>query len=253
MHRIALIGAGLLSIAGLAGAASAADLPARSPAAIPAAIPPDPVQFSWSGCYVGGHVGGVLSRDTTTSAISGTSRSYSSSGFVGGGQVGCDYQFAPAWVVGIEGRAAWTSLKNIHASTVTSLTTGIVVPSQFTVRNDFLASATARLGYSFVDRWLVFARGGAAWTHEKTDEAYVSSVLGVPVDPSVTLNRTGWTAGAGVEWAFAPHWSASAEYNYYDFGNLGLTLRTPTNNVFVIVGGLKDTIHAVTASLNYRF
>jgi outer membrane immunogenic protein len=244
--RFAVIGAGLLAIAGFAGAAAAADLPARSPAAIPAA----PVQFSWAGCYLGGHIGGLVSADTATN-LQGTSRSFSATGFAGGGQIGCDYQFAAGWVVGVEGRAAWTSLENHRASTVRNLITGIIVPSQFTFRNDFLASATARLGYSFADRWLVFARGGAAWTREKVDDAFISFVFGTPVDPGATMNRTGWTAGAGVEWAFASNWSASLEYNYYDFGNPAVTLTAPNVNVFF--GGLKDTIHAVTAGVNYHF
>ena len=207
--------------------------------------------YSWTGCYVGGHVGGVFSKDKTTSVL-GNSVSFSSSGFAGGGQIGCDYQFAPGWVAGVEGRAAWTSLKNTHPGHVRNLVTGLIVPSQFTLSNDFLASATARLGYSFADRWLVFARGGAAWTREKADDAFTTAG-GIAVDPSATMTRTGWTVGTGVDWAFAPHWSATLEYNYYDFGNHGATLTSSTNNVVVTVFSLKDTINAVTAGLNYRF
>jgi outer membrane immunogenic protein len=246
MHRFAIIGAGLLSIAGFSGAASAADLPVKAPAAIPAA----PVEFSWTGCHVGGHVGGVVSEDKTTGVL-GNSIGFGSTGFVGGGQIGCDYQFAPGWVAGVEGRAAWTSLKNSHPASVRNLVTGVTIPSQFTLSNDFLASATARLGYSFADRWLVFARGGAAWTHEKADDAFTTAA-GIAVDPSATMTRTGWTVGTGVDWAFAPHWSASLEYNYYDFGSNGATLTT-ANNLVVTVSSLKDTIHAVTAGVDYHF
>jgi outer membrane immunogenic protein len=228
-------------------AAFAADLPFRSPAAFPAA----PVLFSWTGCYVGGHAGAVLSKDKTTSAL-GSSQSFGSTGFVGGGQIGCDYEFAPRWVAGVEARAAWTGLSNSHPATVRNLVTGIVVPSQFTLGNDFLASTTARLGYSFADRWLVFVRGGAAWTHEKANDAF-TTVAGIAVDPSATMTRTGWTAGTGVEWAFAPCWSATLEYNYYDFGNESPRLTNATNNVVVNIFSLKDTIHAVTAGVNYHF
>jgi outer membrane immunogenic protein len=224
--------------------AFAADLPVKS------ALPAAPVPFSWTGCYVGGHVGGAVSEDKTTSLF-GNSIGFSSTGFVGGGQIGCDYQFAPGWVAGVEGRAAWTSLNNSHPATVRNLITGVVVPSQFTLSNDFLASATARLGYSFAPRWLVFARGGAAWIHEKVDDAF-TTVRGIAVDPSAAVNRTGWTAGAGVDWAFAPHWSASLEYNYYDFGSRGATLTT-ANNVFVTLSSVKDTIHAVTVGMDYHF
>jgi outer membrane immunogenic protein len=129
--------------------------------------------------------------------------------------------------------------------------TGVTIPSRFTLGNDFLASATARLGYSYADRWLVFVRGGAAWTREKTDIAF-TNLAGIPVDPSATTNRTGWTVGTGVDWAFAPHWSANLEYNYYDFGDHSATLTSPANTTVVTVPSLKDTIHVVTAGVDYH-
>jgi outer membrane immunogenic protein len=222
--------------------AFAADLRVKAPAMSPA-------QFSWTGCHIGGHIGGVSSNDTTTNVF-GVSRSDNSSGFVGGGQIGCDYQFAPGWVLGVEGQAAWTSLKSNSASAVRFPAAGVTVPSQFTVSNDFLASATARLGYSFVDRRLLYVKGGAAWTNEKVDDAF-TNLLGMAVDPSTSTTRTGWTIGAGAEWAFVPNWSATLEYDYYDFGSMGLTLTAP--NQAVTVNSLKDTIQTVTAGVNYRF
>jgi outer membrane immunogenic protein len=55
-----------------------------------------------------------------------------------------------------------------------------------------------------------------------------------------------------VEWAFAPHWSATLEYNFYDFGAGGATLLDSTGTT-VTLSSLKDTIHEVTAGVNYRF
>jgi outer membrane immunogenic protein len=249
MHRFAIVGAGLLSIAGFVSAAAAADLPAQVYTKAPVVAPV--AAYDWTGCFIGGHVGGLISEDRTISPV-GRTVDFSSAGFVGGGQIGCDYQFATGWVVGVEGRAAWTSLKNSHAATVTNLATGVTLPSLFSLSNDFLASTTARLGYSFADRWLVFIRGGAAWTREKADDAFIN-VNGVANDPTATMTRTGWTAGAGVEWAFAPHWSASVEYNYYDFGAGGTRLTDTANNTFVTVPSLKDTIHEATVGVNYHF
>jgi outer membrane immunogenic protein len=246
MRRLAILGVRLLSISGSLSAASAADLPARTYTKAPVAVP----VYNWTGCYIGGHIGGVVSEDRTNNAA-GNIIDFSSTGFVGGGQIGCDYQFAPGWVVGVEGRAAWSSLTNTHASPVRNLITGVILPSQLTLSNDFLASATARLGYSFADRWLVFARGGAAWTHERADDAFTRPA-GDFVDPSATMTPTGWTAGTGVEWAFAPHWWASVEYDYYDFGNRSILLTT-TNNVTVNLSGLRDTMHTVTAGVDYYF
>jgi outer membrane immunogenic protein len=224
-------------------AAFAADLPLNAPAMAPIAL------YSWNGCYVGGHVGGAFSDDATTNQLE-VSTSRNSSGFVGGGQIGCDYQFVPGWVLGVEARAAWTSLKASNAGSVRNLVTGTILPSQFTVSNDFLASATARVGYSFVDRWLFYVKGGGAWTNEKVDDAF-TNVRGIAVDASTSSTRTGWTIGTGAEWAFAPNWSATLEYDYYDFGSKGLTLTDP--NATVTISSFKDTIHTLTAGVNYRF
>jgi outer membrane immunogenic protein len=191
--------------------ALAADLSAKAPVVASA-----PVQFSWTGCHIGADIGGAFSDDKIRS-----SSDFGSAGFIGGGQIGCDYQFAPAWVIGLEGRAAWSSLKSNTPGLVSFPGLGVTVPSQFTVSNDFLASATARLGYSFADHWLVFVRGGAAWT-----------------------------AGAGLEWVFAPHWSASFEYNFYDFGDNAFTVVGSGTSVS---GSLKDRIHTVTTGVSYHF
>jgi outer membrane immunogenic protein len=115
------------------------------------------------------------------------------------------------------------------------------------------------LGYAFADRWLVFVRGGAAWTRERIDVAYTTPTGnpffpgGIAVDPTVTRTQVGWTVGTGVDWAFAPHWSANIEYNYYDFSG-GRTLAVdPANGARLNVSVLKDTIHAVTTGVNYHF
>jgi outer membrane immunogenic protein len=251
MRRIGFAGFGLLSLVGFTCPALAADLPLKAPAAVAS------VQPSWTGCFAGIHLGGDSSFDKIRS-----SGDFSSAGFIGGGQVGCDYQFASNWVVGVEGRAAWSSLTSNTAGAVTIPALGVAVPTRFTVDNDFLASTTARVGYVFANRWMAFVRGGAAWTHEKADHAFTIPVGGftpplVPaaplaVDPSGTMNRTGWTAGAGLDWAFAAHWSADFEYDYYDFGDNAFTLVDNVNRV-TTSGSLKDRIHTVTVGLNYHF
>jgi outer membrane immunogenic protein len=224
-----------------AAGAFAADLPMKAPVKAPVAT-----QFTWTGCFAGVHAGGAFSDDKIRS-----SGDFSSAGFIGGGQIGCDYQFAPAWVVGVEGRAAWSSLSSKTPGTGINAA-GVTFPTQFTVGNDFLASATARAGYSFVGGWLLYARGGAAWTQEKADIAFTDPVLRFAVDPRATTTRTGWTAGAGLDWAFAPHWSANFEYDYYDFGANDFTLVDSVNRV-TFTANLKDRIHTVTVGLNYHF
>jgi opacity protein-like surface antigen len=113
MRRFAIVGAGLLSIVGFASAASAADLPV--PVKTPPPIAAGPVPFSWTGCHVGGNVGGAFSYDKIRS-----SDDFSSAGFIGGGQVGY-YDFgdnAFTLVDNINGVSVLGSLKDrIHTVT----------------------------------------------------------------------------------------------------------------------------------------
>jgi outer membrane immunogenic protein len=238
-----LSGVSILALA--ATTASAADLALGAPAAAP-------VAFTWTGCHVGGHVGGLISDEIHTSSA-GVSADHNATAFVGGGQIGCDYQFAPKWVVGAEGRAAWNSLKFSYNSTIVSLLTGAVVaPTQVMTTNDFLASATGRLGYVYGGGlWMAYARGGVAWTRDRYEDPFIIPA-GPSVDPSATTNRTGWTVGGGVEWAFAPHWSANLEFNYYDFGTqtIILTNAVPVVNVTTHV---QDQFSATTVGVNYHF
>jgi outer membrane immunogenic protein len=222
-----------------AGGAMAADMSVKAPV--------EPNAFTWTGCFAGVRVGAAISDDKIRS-----SNDFSSTGFIGGGQIGCDYQFATAFLVGIEGRAAWSSLVSTTPGRGFDRAAGINFPTQFTVANDFLASATARVGYAFAGSWLLYVRGGAAWTREKSDIAFTPPSLGLAVDAIGTATRPGWTAGAGLDWAFAPHWSTSLEYDYYDFGANDFFLTDPVHGVS-FHGNLIDRIHTVTVGLNYHF
>jgi outer membrane immunogenic protein len=173
-----------------------------------AAFAADPSINNWTGCFAGVHAGGAFGDDKIRS-----SNDFGSGGVIGGGQIGCDYQFASAWVVGFEGRAAWSSLSSNTPGTGIEFVTNIQFPTRFTVANDFLASATGRVGYSLSSGWLSYVRGGAAWTHENSDVAFIDPALGAAVDPRETATRTGWTVGTGLDWAFAPHWSTFIEYD----------------------------------------
>src|ERR1700731_4199522 len=103
----------------LAAPAIAAALPMKSE--VPYVAP----RFSWTSCYVGGHLGGGFARKDMTdpvqlvqdsflgagSTIGTTTASASPTGAVIGGQIGCDYEFASFMVVGIEGSASGSTMK----------------------------------------------------------------------------------------------------------------------------------------------
>jgi len=227
-----LLSTAALMVLGTASAV-AADLPARTYTKAP---PPAyaPV-YNWTGFYLGGHIGAAFGGDdgfaTNIVGLTGTSRD---AAFLGGGQIGANYQFAPNWVLGIEGQI---SALTDNERTFTAPTGDFIRD-----RSDWLASVTGRLGYTW-GPGLLYVKGGVAFR----DDGGLGVTAGFA--PAATdKESTGWTVGGGLEYMFAPAWSANVEYQYYNFG----TTNVATN------GGLgalsyKDDIHTVKVGINYHF
>ncbi|MGA2998636.1 outer membrane protein [Bradyrhizobium sp.] len=255
MKKIRFIHVAALAVT-LTGPALAADLPMKSEA--PYVEP----RFSWTGCYVGGHVGGgkgskamtdpvQLVQDSliapgTTAGV--TTVTTSPTGAVIGGEIGCDYQFSSNVVVGIEGTASGTTMKG---SAMVGLPAG--VPGDVALvqaNNDFLAGVTGRVGYAF-DTVLVYARGGFAVAGDKYDVSGGTFAGGGPFHFQGVDNRYGWIAGGGVDWAFARHWSANVEYDYYGFGN-GNILMTDQFSGTTGVVNVKQSVQVIKVGLNFH-
>jgi outer membrane immunogenic protein len=239
--------------------------------AIAADFPLEPVakatfvqRFTWTGCYFGGHVGGAWqSKDATDPVLlvqdnsafgtpgntaGSTTVRGNSTGAVYGGQIGCDYQFAPNWVVGAEGGVSAGSLTG---RTRVALQPAVAFPGEaalVTVRTDFIPAVTARLGYA-MDHWLFYGKGGVAWSNDKYSVTGVFQ--GTPFDAEGLGMRTGWTAGAGVEWAFADDWSARLEYDYYDFGRSNVLMSDAANG-FASIVTYRQSAQMVKLGLNFR-
>jgi opacity protein-like surface antigen len=174
--------------------------------ATPASWAP-PTAVNWTGVYVGVNGGFTYGgSDWTDSATGGSSDTFSTMGFVFGGTVGANYQAGP-WVFGVEGDGDWADSNGYGTFTTTS-TTGLCAGGCIT-NNSWLATARGRVGYAF-DRFLVYGTGGAAFGNI---QAHFSN------DPVTTSMQTGWTAGAGLEYALGSGWSAKAEYLFVDLGN----------------------------------
>ncbi len=250
--KIALFAnAAALGIA-ITGSALAADLPLKAETPLAA-------RFTWTGCYLGGQLGGAFAHNNITdpaqlvqdsflgagSTTGVATASSSADGVLIGGQIGCDYQLAPSWVVGVEGAAAGSTMKS---STTVGLPLGNPDTAMVQARTDFLASVTARIGYAF-DNVLLYARGGGAMAGDRYDVA--GSFAGAAFGFEGLETRFGWVAGAGVEWAFSPHWSANLEYGYYGFGHRTIAMSDPTN-VFLGNVGVGQNIQVVKVGLNFR-
>jgi len=217
--------------------------------------PAPPPSFTWTSCYGGGHAGGGWGRKNITDTagalapITGfTSVNLDITGYMIGGQIGCDYQFASNWVVGIEGAV---SGGKIGSKTAVALTGGIAGDNaSFKETTDFLASVTGRIGYAW-DRWMLYAKGGVAGAGDKYSA--VGTFLGAPYDFEGLENRYGWTAGAGVEWALWQDWSIRLEYDYYGFGQRSVTFIDNTFNGGALgPENIKQTIQVVTLGVNFH-
>jgi outer membrane immunogenic protein len=165
-------------------------------------------------------------------------------GFVGGGQVGCDYQ-ADRLVVGAQGQFDFGSLHSANPSPF--------FPSTFArVETTATATATVRAGVLVTPQVLAYVKGGGAWA--QTDTGIYGTVPHLYLAESASPNRLGWTVGGGLEWMFAPNWSVFGEYNYMDFGTRNVNFVTSPQAV-----GIPDVVRTrlktqtVLAGINYHF
>jgi outer membrane immunogenic protein len=236
----------------VAGPALAADLPIKAPA-------PFAERFSWTSCYLGGHVGGGFAKKAVTdpaqlvqdsflgagSTIDVTTVNPAPSGAVIGAQIGCDYEFPSSFVIGIEGAASGST---VRGSKNVVLPLGNPDVALVQANTDFLASLTGRVGYAF-DNVLVYARGGAALAGDKFEVS--GAFTGLPFDFRGLDDRFGWVVGGGVDWAVTPHWSVNVEYDFYDFGHRNV-LMTDGINGFAGPVDVKQTVQVVKVGFNFH-
>ena len=228
-------------------AAFAADLPARTyTKAAPIIMAPI---YSWTGFYVGGHVGyGWGSEDWTRIDGSGGEegngqvRSFKPDGFLAGGQVGFNYQ-VNQWVFGIEGAMSWSDVKGGFVGTNNN------GPASWNTDINWLGTLAGRVGYAF-NTSLLYVKGGGAWA----DEGYnhpATGGQGQTFNYTGGTTRSGWLVGAGLEYGFTPNWSALIEYNYIDFGTNRTTLNERSGRF--VTFDMSQTLQTIKVGVNYRF
>jgi outer membrane immunogenic protein len=254
MKRILIAGA-LALAAG--GQALAADLPPPPPMPrAPATYIPIAPPYNWTGFYIGGNLGAGWNGTGTVSDtfLSTIATPANNARFLGGGQVGVNYEFWGGVVVGAEAMFDWVPNTN-NTITVTGVAPSTAAGSaaSVTINNRWLTTATGKLGYAW-DRVLLYGKGGGAWVGSSNPGIAVTTG-GNPVAggfSSTSNNNYGWTAGAGVEWAFWGTWSARAEYDYIALNNQSFTVAGGPFNGDVF--NVKNrTINMFTAGVNYKF
>jgi outer membrane immunogenic protein len=283
MKRTLIAGAAFASLL-VATSASAADLPVYTKA------PAVAVVYDWTGYYIGTNVGYSWGRGSTDGNVTGTqnvsvfrtaganlissvntalatlplSGRADVNGFIGGGQLGYNWQRG-TWLFGLEGDIQFS---NERGSSDVCTVAGCPVGSTVFTRDyklDWFGTARGRVGFLPAERILLYATGGLAYG------GFSGSSTTLPLDIGTwSSTNVGWTVGAGAEAALGSNWSVKFEYLYMDLGHVGGSsatstvatnaantpsagFNTTTTTNLAYVFNTKFTDNIVRVGLNYKF
>jgi outer membrane immunogenic protein len=223
------LAASALALALATGSAFAADLPSRK---APVYVPPPPL--TWTGSYIGLEIGGVWSDNNGSNlnlpywdprfaflgSVTGSPNLFflpygnqgggGSGGVVGGYYGGYNLQIAPSIVIGYESDFSGTSLSGNNNSG----SSYNFYPSPFLPNGGVLIPVSPVNGSKLSLSWFGTVRGRAGWLFTPTLLVYGTGgfAYGETSPFGFSGTATGWTAGGGVEWMFAPNWSAKVDY-----------------------------------------
>jgi outer membrane immunogenic protein len=261
MHRVSAIVAASTVV--FIHIASAADLPHKASVY----APPPPLLFSWTGFYIGGNAGygwgrasttyvapglpdGFIPPDQVAVSANGSAR-LDPTGFVGGAQIGYNWQFAPTWVLGIEADFQAFNLRGSFDGTFPIAEGNHITHTE--VSADWLFTLRGRFGYA-VDRLLIYGTGGLAVGKVNFKQINTFTGFSTTDSFSATDTKTGWAIGGGVEYAFQNNWSIKAEYLYVELDNISGISTTAGGAITGSFGHDTDfKVNIVRAGINYRF
>jgi outer membrane immunogenic protein len=226
----------IVALALIPASVFAADLPARTGPGGPGGpgLPPPLPYFNWTGFYIGGNLGGVFESDNVTDQFLGESFGSNRSGFIGGGQIGYNWQFAPWGVVGVEWMFDGTSLSsNTDAVNLVRANESV----------DWITTVAGRLGFA-VNNWLFYGKGGGGWVHDRL------TVNDLALNNGFTASQTsgGWLAGAGIEYGITRNWTVRVDYSH-----IGLDSVNESGFFASDLVTLSRHFDIVTAGANFKF
>jgi outer membrane immunogenic protein len=247
MKKLLIAGAALAALIGTP--AVAADMPLKAP------LPPAPA-WSWTGFYLGGNIGYSVGRDPTNQSINGglggvgsilvTTDDLSPIGFLGGVQIGYNWQMASYWLIGIEADFQGADQRGSSCSFECG-----ILSLNAQQKLDWFGTVRARMGYVNGD-YLWYVTGGGAYANVQNIDslgvaigglgAGVGGILGAL---NMSTNRGGWVVGGGVETHLWYNWTAKVEALYMDLGQI-------TNTYALASGGVILGASSVTISSNIR-
>jgi len=236
--------AALLTLSMVGNAAEVPPYP--RPVAPPVYVPPP---FSWTGFYIGPNLGGAWGQRNLTDTLLGLSLSNvnDKGAFIGGGQLGFNYQFGN-FVLGIEADFDGVATTN-------SPGTGVVGPAfgtiQVTSNNRWIATLAGRFGVTN-DTWLFYGKAGGGWVGSD-NLTITNTVTGASIAGFSNNTNSGWLVGAGIEWALAPNWSVKIEYDYLGLDNQTFTAPAGTFLAGDTFTTSKSNVQMVKVGANYLF
>ena len=234
-----------VALAVLSTVALAADLPSRK-APIPYIAPP-PV-FTWTGFYIGLNAGAAFRNNNNNNNSYygygyGNNSNNNKVAFIGGGQIGYNFQTGPV-VFGLEADAQYRS------SFGNSNNGGYYGYGYGSNNNNgnFFGTARGRLGYTITPALLAYATGGLAYGTVSNNVGGLGYGYGYGNNSNNNF-RVGYTVGGGLEYSFTPNWSIKAEYLFVDLG------RGNNNNTYFgyNTSSQRAQFHVARMGVNYRF
>jgi outer membrane immunogenic protein len=244
---------------GSPGAATLAAKPVPEPT-----LPPPP--GTWTGFYVGGHVGYGWGRADTTFTplptavafinLAPTTLRPDPKGFNGGGQIGYNHQWGK-FVAGLEADLSWSKMSGTQVLVGFTQNNGAAWNGSLTAHQDtkWFGTLRPRAGFTPTSKVFLYGTGGLAYGH-------VNYSANANFNPQGTIQypagfgktKTGWTVGGGGEVVVAPHWSVKGEYLYYNLGNESFTANpTPVNPPFQVAYTWQTKAHTINFGVNFHF
>jgi outer membrane immunogenic protein len=246
---------------------------------------PAPYPYLWNGFYAGLNAGYADEQSTFTTAAnytpdgalgvipgvseglaalsSGRIATNNGMGFIGGGQVGYNVQLGRLWVAGLEADIQGKTGTSNGSVAAGAVVIGVPITSVQTVSasTDWLGTVRGRFGVLLTPNWLVCFTGGLAYGgssgNSTLDQSGTNGFVGSGAG-NFSNTRIGGTFGAGLEWMFAQHWSAKAEYLFYDLGTTSFSYAA-TSGFFLtpVYQTVSNSVHLegniVRAGVNYHF
>jgi len=230
----------------------------------------------WTGLYIGVHAGVTELRSGFTDLNDweeyGT-MTYQDTGFIGGGQIGYNYQWRDL-VIGIEADFSGLAGARNHENAPYGEEAGHG-ESGFeeegwdqTAKIDYMGTIRGRLGVSFLDnKALLYMTAGGAFAHGTWRDYWFAGDDGTSSvfnDAEWRGNdwRWGWVGGVGFEYALNCHWSVRAEGLYTWLENDKTNINGPDGSRYAPGGArypsgwqirFDDDIATYRFGLNYKF